>query len=112
LFIMITMNIHQKLERFYMENSDHYFYVLTCKDGSLYGGYTNNLERRIKLHNEGKGAKYTRGRGPVELTYYRSYENKGDALREEYSFKQLSRKKKDEFLMKETGDVYVAAKKL
>jgi putative endonuclease len=106
------MNTHLKLERFYMENSDHFFYVLTCKDGSLYGGYTNNLERRIKLHNEGKGAKYTRGRGPVELTYFKSYENKGDALRAEYNFKQLSRKKKVEFLIHGMGDEYVAAKKL
>jgi putative endonuclease len=94
------MNIHRKLERFYMENNGHYFYVLTCKDGTLYGGYTNNLNRRIKLHNEGKGAKYTRGRGPVSLTYYKVYPNKGDALRAEYQFKKLTRKKKDEFLLK------------
>ncbi|MDF2903403.1 MAG: nuclease superfamily protein, partial [Bacillus sp. (in: firmicutes)] len=45
-----------------MENK-HYFYVLECRDGSFYGGYTNHLERRIMQHNEGKGAKYTRGRG-------------------------------------------------
>jgi putative endonuclease len=95
-----------------MEKNEHFFYVLTCKDGSLYGGYTNNLEKRIKMHNEGKGAKYTRGRGPVELTYYRWYENKGDALRAEYNFKQLTRKKKDEFLIRETGDSHVAAKEL
>jgi putative endonuclease len=95
-----------------MEKNEHFFYVLTCKDGSLYGGYTNNLEKRIKMHNEGKGAKYTRGRGPVELTYYRCYENKGDALRAEYNFKRLNRKKKDEFLIRETGDSHVAAKEL
>jgi putative endonuclease len=93
-----------------MEKNEHYFYVLTCKDGSLYGGYTNNLERRIKLHNDGKGAKYTRGRGPVELTYYRSYETKGEALSAEYNFKRLTRMKKDEFLMRESGDLNVAAK--
>ena len=52
-----------------MENNEHYFYVVSCKDGSLYAGYTNDLKRRIKLHNEGKGAKYTRGRGPVRLVY-------------------------------------------
>ncbi|NHC42384.1 GIY-YIG nuclease family protein [Bacillus sp. MM2020_1] len=95
-----------------MENHNHYFYVLTCNDGSLYGGYTNNLERRIKLHNEGKGAKYTRGRGPVVLTYSRGFETKGDALSAEYNFKQLTRKKKDEFLIRETGDSHVAAKEL
>jgi len=95
-----------------MENSTHYFYVLTCSDGSLYGGYTNNLERRIKLHNGGKGAKYTRGRGPVELTYFKAYDHKSDALKAEYSFKQLTRKKKLEFLIRETGDQDVAAEKL
>jgi len=95
-----------------MENSEHYFYVLTCRDGSFYGGYTNNLGRRLKLHNEGKGAKYTRGRGPVELTFYKGYDNKGDALRAEYDFKRLTRKKKIEFLMEETGGYDVAAEKL
>lgn len=110
---MRTVNIQKKLERFYMEkNNEHVFYVLTCTDGSLYGGYTNNLERRIKLHNEGKGAKYTRGRGPVTLTYYKSFDNKSDALRAEYYFKRLTRKKKDEFLIREKGDNHVAAEKL
>ncbi|WP_436374388.1 GIY-YIG nuclease family protein [Cytobacillus sp. BC1816] len=94
-----------------MENS-YYFYVLHCRDGSLYAGYTNDLERRVKAHNEGKGAKYTRGRGPVELVFSRSFLEKGEAMRAEYEFKQWSRKKKDEFLMKETGGTYVAAKKL
>ncbi|MEH7335679.1 GIY-YIG nuclease family protein [Neobacillus drentensis] len=95
-----------------MENNEHYFYVLTCRDGSFYGGYTNNLERRLRLHNEGKGAKYTRGRGPVELTFYKEFDNKTDALRAEYYFKRLSRKKKIEFLMEETGGYNVAAEKL
>jgi putative endonuclease len=95
-----------------MENNDHFFYVLTCTDGSYYGGYTNNLERRIKLHNEGKGAKYTRGRGPVKLTYSKGFDNKSDALRAEYYFKRLSRKKKIEFLIRETSDDNVAAKEL
>ncbi|MBP2242568.1 putative endonuclease [Cytobacillus eiseniae] len=94
-----------------MENS-HFFYVLLCKDHTLYAGYTNNLERRIKLHNEGKGAKYTRGRGPVKLVYSKTFETKGEALRAEYSFKQWGRKQKDNFLIKETGGEYVAAKKL
>ncbi|MDF2037334.1 GIY-YIG nuclease family protein [Bacillus sp. CMF12] len=94
-----------------MENS-HYFYVLHCRDGSLYAGYTNDLEKRVKAHNEGKGAKYTRGRGPVDLVFSRSFSEKGEAMRAEYEFKQWPRKKKEEFLMKETGGTYVAAKKL
>ncbi|MCL6573466.1 MAG: GIY-YIG nuclease family protein [Bacillus sp. (in: Bacteria)] len=95
-----------------MENNDHFFYVLTCTDGSFYGGYTNNLKRRIKQHNEGKGAKYTRGRGPVALTFSKSYDNKNEALRAEYQFKQLPRKKKIEFLIREMGDDHVATKEL
>jgi putative endonuclease len=92
--------------------ANHYFYVLECQDGSFYGGYTNNLERRIDLHNKGKGAKYTRGRGPVILRYKKAFESKSDALKAEYEFKQWTRKRKEKFLMKEAGDYYVAAKEL
>nr|WP_263323953.1 GIY-YIG nuclease family protein [Neobacillus sp. Marseille-Q6967] len=95
-----------------MEKNEHFFYVLTCRDGSFYGGYTNNLERRIKLHNEGKGAKYTRGRGPVTLTFSKSFDNKSDALRAEYEFKRLNRKKKIEFLKEEMCNYDVAAEEL
>lgn len=93
-----------------MENKEHYFYVLSCKDGSLYAGYTNNIPRRIKLHNEGKGAKYTRGRGPVKLIFSKPFLTKGEALKEEYAFKQLDRKKKQEYLIKE--GTYVATEEL
>ncbi|MEH7108554.1 MULTISPECIES: GIY-YIG nuclease family protein [Bacillaceae] len=95
-----------------MENNGHFFYVLTCADGSLYGGYTNNLERRIKLHNEGKGAKYTRGRGPVTLTFFQPFNNKSDAMKAEYQFKQLPRKQKLAFINQKLGDEDVAAEKL
>lgn len=94
-----------------MENEEHYFYVLLCRDGSLYAGYTNDLERRVNLHNSGKGAKYTRGRGPVELIYEQPFSSKSEAMRAEYAFKQWSRKEKEQFLI-EMGDVDVAAKKL
>ncbi|AIE58562.1 GIY-YIG nuclease family protein [Bacillus methanolicus] len=94
-----------------MEKSNHFFYVLECKDGSLYAGYTNNLEKRLKLHNEGKAAKYTRGRGPVKLVYSQQFNDKSEALKAEYQFKKWTRKKKEEYLMKETGGLYVAAKK-
>ncbi|MCU9615304.1 GIY-YIG nuclease family protein [Caldibacillus lycopersici] len=81
-----------------MEESEYYFYVLECKDGSYYGGYTVDLEKRLQAHNSGTGAKYTRGRGPVKLVYHETFSTKGDALRAEYRFKQLPRKKKEEFL--------------
>jgi len=51
------------------KNSSRYFYVLECADHSFYAGYTNNVDRRVDVHNTGKGAKYTRARGPVECIY-------------------------------------------
>jgi putative endonuclease len=94
-----------------MENHNHYFYILLCKDGSFYGGYTNNIELRIQKHNSGKGAKYTRARTPVSLLYYEIFENKRDAMSAEYKFKQLNRRKKEHFLQ-ERGVDYVGTKEL
>ncbi|MBM7650319.1 putative endonuclease [Bacillus ectoiniformans] len=82
-------------------SNSHYFYVVKCKDGTLYGGYTNHLEKRIQTHNAGKGAKYTRGRRPVELIYSKSYPTKTAAMQAEYAFKQLPRKKKIAYLEEE-----------
>lgn len=95
-----------------MEVNEHYFYVLCCKDGSLYAGYTNDLTRRIRLHNEGKGAKYTRGRGPVRLVYAKEFPSKSEALKAEYAFKQWPRRKKDAFLKRESEGNDAAAKEL
>jgi putative endonuclease len=95
------MNIIRKLEGFYMETSKHYFYVVECRDASFYTGYTNNLEHRVKMHNQGKGAKYTRGRTPVELIYYETFETKTEAMQAEYRFKQLTRKGKQKWMTKE-----------
>lgn len=72
----------------------HYTYILKCRDGTYYTGYTNNLEKRLKAHNEGKGAKYTKGRGPVELVYHEVYEDKSTAMQREWEIKQLSRVEK------------------
>ena len=93
-----------------MENDEHYFYVVSCKDDSLYAGYTNNLKRRIKLHNEGKGAKYTRARRPVRLVYSKGFPTKSEAMKAEYAFKQWDRNKKLNYLIKEGS--YVATEKL
>lgn len=75
-------------------NKVHTFYVLQCKDGSYYAGYTNDLLKRIKVHNEGKGAKYTRSRLPVKCIYKEIFETKQEAMQAEYAFKQLTRKQK------------------
>lgn len=77
-------------------------YILECRDGTLYTGITDNLERRIKAHNSGKGAKYTRGRGPLLLRYQEPCPDKSSALRREREIKALSRKAKLELICKES----------
>lgn len=71
-----------------------YVYILRCRDETLYTGITNDLGARIRAHNAGTGAKYTRGRGPVELIYCETLSSHGDALRREYAIKQLSKQQK------------------
>jgi len=71
-----------------------FLYILECKDSSLYTGITNNLEKRLSAHNQGIGAKYTRGRGPFTIVYTEEYLEKGSALRREIEIKKLSRREK------------------
>jgi len=72
----------------------HFVYMIQCKDGTLYTGWTTDVAARINAHNEGTGAKYTKGRGPVSLLYTESFDNKPDALRREMAIKKLSRVEK------------------
>lgn len=72
----------------------NYTYMVKCSDGSLYTGWTNNIERRIACHNAGKGAKYTKTRLPVELVYFEKFETKEEAMRREWEIKQLKRERK------------------
>lgn len=69
-------------------------YMLECADGTLYTGITDDLERRLRAHNEGRGAKYTRGRGPLKLRYLESVPDKSTALKREHALKQLRRSEK------------------
>ena len=78
----------------------NYTYIVKCNDGTLYTGWTNNLEKRIKDHNDGKGAKYTKARLPVELVYYEIFETKEEAMSREYAIKRLSRREKEELIGK------------
>lgn len=71
-----------------------FVYMLRCKDGSLYTGWTNDLEHRLAMHNSGRGAKYTRGRGPLELVYSEEVPDKEAALRRECAIKKLRREQK------------------
>lgn len=69
-------------------------YILRCKDDTLYTGITDDLPHRLAAHNAGKGAKYTRGRGPVVLVYQEEAPNKSTALKREHAIKQLTRTEK------------------
>ena len=84
--------------------NENYTYILRCADGTYYCGWTNNLDRRLKAHNEGKGAKYTRSRRPVALVYYEAFSTKEEAMRREYEIKQLPRKKKEALIFKQQTD--------
>ena len=70
-------------------------YILRCGDGTLYTGVTNNLPRRLAAHRAGRGAKYTRGRGPLELVYAEAQPDRAAASRREWAVKQLTRSGKE-----------------
>lgn len=76
----------------------NYTYIVRCKDNTLYTGWTNDLEKRMHAHNEGKGAKYTKSRKPVTLVYYEAFQTKEEAMSREYHIKRLSRKEKEKLI--------------
>lgn len=76
----------------------NYTYMVKCSDGTFYTGWTTNVEKRVKAHNTGKGAKYTKTRRPVELIYFQQFETKEEAMSREYAIKQLTRKQKEQLL--------------
>jgi len=71
-----------------------FVYILRCGDGSLYTGITNDPARRLAAHRAGKGAKYTRGRGPLEVVYTEEHPDRASASRREYAIKQLEHREK------------------
>lgn len=78
-----------------MKNSAAWFvYMVKCRDETLYTGTTNDLEARITTHNSGRGAKYTRSRGPVQLVYSEKHENRSSALKREAAIKKLKKAEK------------------
>ena len=77
------------------QQTSNYTYILRCADGSLYTGWTNDLDKRIAAHNAGTGGKYTRSHRPVSLVYYESYPTKEEAMKREYAIKHLSREEKE-----------------
>jgi len=82
----------------------HYVYVLECADGSFYTGYTTDVDRRVAEHDAGEGAKYTRGRTPVELIYRESFGSRSAAMAREHEIKTLSRARKERLVRGGSGE--------
>lgn len=76
------------------DKNQNFTYLLRCADGTLYCGWTNSLEDRLLAHNQGRGAKYTRSRRPVELVYYEVFATKQEAMQREWAIKHLTRQEK------------------
>lgn len=76
-----------------------YVYMLRCRDGSLYTGYTDDPVRRLAVHNSGKGAKYTKSRLPVALVYSEEYDDKLAALKREFAIKRLKKSQKETLIL-------------
>lgn len=75
-----------------------YTYIIRCADGTLYTGWTNDIEKRLNAHNSGRGAKYTRSRIPVTLVYEEEFQTKNEALSREAAIKHMSREEKDSLI--------------
>jgi putative endonuclease len=88
-----------------------YLYIVECRDGTFYTGITTDIKKRIDAHNSGRGAKYTRGRGPVKLMHLRRYMDRSAASKAEYKIKKLKRGKKiriiNEFAL--PGEIVIAS---
>lgn len=81
-----------------MKNDKNYVYILECSGGRLYTGWTNDLEKRVKTHKDGKGAKFTKANLPVELVYFEIFNTKSEAMKRECEIKKLKREKKLELI--------------
>lgn len=76
----------------------NYTYIVECSDGTLYTGWTTDIDKRLKAHNSKTGAKYTRSRTPVKLVSYEEFDTKEKAMSREYHIKRLTRKEKNELI--------------
>ena len=77
----------------------NYAYLVRCSDGSLYAGWTNDIEKRLKSHNAGTGAKYTRARLPVTLAYLEAFDTKSEAMKREAALKKLTHQQKEQLAL-------------
>lgn len=81
-----------------MKKKQNITYILRCSDGTLYTGWTNNLDKRLREHNAGRGARYTRGRRPVKLAYQETHATKQEAMQREARIKKMTRKEKEKLI--------------
>ncbi len=93
-----TQNKNAIKEKAIKEEKKHFVYILECNDTTLYTGWTTDLDNRINRHNQGAGAKYTRGRLPVKLVYSETFQTKEEALRREHGIKKLKRSEKKKLI--------------
>lgn len=91
------------------EVSRNYTYIIECRDGRLYTGWTTCIEKRLRAHNNGTGARFTRGRGPVELRYLELSETRSDAMKREAAIKKMSHAQKEQLIQQ--GDLKKILKK-
>lgn len=93
---MINESMKKAKIRYGEENMEDiaYTYIVECADGTFYTGWTKHLDQRVKRHNEGTGAKYTRSRRPVHLVYYETFASRQEAMKRESAIKKLTRKDK------------------
>ncbi len=88
-----------------MPDKKYYVYIILTVNNKLYCGYTNDIEKRYRQHEEGKGAKFTRANKPLKLVYSAEFNSKSEAQAEEYRIKQLSRKQKEEIIQLPIDDI-------
>lgn len=78
------------------QRKSHFAYFLRCRGGSLYAGYTNDLKKRLKAHQAGKGGRYTRSHLPVRMVYHEAFRTKRQAMRREWELKQMKKNEKEQ----------------
>ena len=88
----------------------NYTYILECSDGTYYCGWTNDLEKRLDSHNDGKGGKYTRARLPVKLVYHEEFDTKEEAMSREWHIKQMTRAQKESLILRDRKQSVVNGK--
>lgn len=88
-------------------NKKYYVYIILTVNNKLYCGYTDDVEKRYRMHKEGKGAKFTKANKPFKLVYTKEFNTKTEAQREEYRIKQLTRKQKEKLINLPIDDFFI-----